>query len=101
MRYATHGGQSSDSLGEGGSKAGDYTIAPQTILVQKLAISNGNIRDVSSSEMQTSSKQYKVDSNKLSVFASMDEEKLMFDGASPKRKSVLSRASKASPKVSP
>ena len=53
----TQGGQSSDSLGEGGyDKAGDYTIVTNTILVQKLAINDGDIREVSSSEIKASKK---------------------------------------------
>ena len=91
----TQGGQSSDSFGEGGLDKGlDYAIgANNTILVQKLAVESG--------DSQTNSKQVPPIGKvaQKTVFATVEAGSPLLNVSSPKRKSVLSRASKASPKV--
>ena len=143
----TQGPQSSSSFGEppGFDRVGDYTIGPNTILVQKLAVASssqtggGDVVAVPApfSEKHSSSKKKKrkvkqagayddddvgdvkvaLKSTNVAVFATVDAEQDQAamllgargssnsplaknganKGASPKRKSVLTRNSKASP----
>ena len=113
IHIPTNNGQSSSSLGERG---GDYQAAVRdNIMVQKLnSIDTSQRAKLLKSDHNTikiTKNQGELHdskgNNKITVFATVDADNLKIEGVSPsltrgtspKRKSVLSRNSKASPKV--